>query len=297
MTSRALALLALLLASACATNRQGARPAGGAAERIFTVDGSAGRLRVSDAGTGEPALVFVHGLGSELEVWRPTLERLRSSRRVVAYDQRGHGGSDRTGGYTLDALASDLEALRRALGLERMVLVGHSMAGAVITTYAGTHPERVAGLVYVDAIGDFAGVPREALQPLVEKEAGYGTAEVRAAFVEMLGPKARPATREAVLTSAARLDPRAFGALRRELFDFRDATRRLAAFPGPALAVEAAAPPYPTVLASNVLGIPRTELAGVSHWLQLDDPDALARALDGFLEKLPAAPALSQARR
>lgn len=85
----------------------------------------------------------LHGLGYALEVWRPQIDHLRASRRVIAYDQRGHGasGKPRGGVYTLEALAPDLEAVRR--GLERFVLVGHSLSGAVMTTYLGAHPEAV----------------------------------------------------------------------------------------------------------------------------------------------------------
>ncbi|MGC4123277.1 MAG: alpha/beta hydrolase [Myxococcales bacterium] len=214
------------------------------------------------------------------------MEHLRGSRHVIAYDQRGHGASDRTpGAYSVAALAEDLEALRRSLGVERMVLVGHSMSGTVLTTYAGAHPERVAGLVYVDAIGSFDPVPREAMQSLVDRETapGFGAAQVRAAFEEMLGPKAKPATREAVLASVSKLDPPAFGALRREIFDFRDAKKRLGGYQGPMLAVEAADNPHSAVLASHTLDAKRLEVAGVSHWLQLDDPAALSSALDAFL--------------
>lgn len=290
MSSRTLCALAVSLA-ACTGPRTAAAP-GPSAERFLTVVGGAGALRVSDGGGGDGLpVVLLHGLGSELEVWRPVLDHLREHRRAVAWDQRGHGGSARApGGYSIDALAEDLEAVRSALGLERVVLVAHSLSGAVATSYAGAHPERVAGLVYVDAIGDFGAVPREALQPTVEREAGYGPEQVRAAFDEMLDAKAKPATRAAVLASAARLDPPAFGALRRGLFEFRDAKRRLDAVRAPAIAIEAAAPRYGAVLASNTLGLPRTEVADVSHWLQLDDPGALNRALDAFLATVPITP-------
>ena len=110
--------LALAALAACAGSRP---PPQGAAERFLSVEGGAGRLRVSDGGSGEPAVVFLHGLGSDLEAWRAQLDHLRLGRRAVAYDQRGHGGSDpaRDGVYTVEALAADLGAVVRALGLRR----------------------------------------------------------------------------------------------------------------------------------------------------------------------------------
>jgi pimeloyl-ACP methyl ester carboxylesterase len=291
MRSCPLLALVVILAPSCATQRSSA-PASPGAERVTLVPGTAGKLRVSDGGIGEPAVVFVHGLGGDLETWRAQLDHVRSSRRAVAYDQRGHGASDRPrdGVYTIDALAQDLDVLTRLLGLRRFVLVGHSMAGTVLTAYAGGHPEAVAGLVYVDAVGDFEAIPREKLLPTIAEETSplFGAAQVRAAFEEMLGPRARPATRERVLASVQRLDPPAFGLLRRSMFEFR-AKERYEPYRGPATAVEPA-DADPPVLASKVLGLPRTAVPGVSHWVMLDDPAAVNAALDAFLAGLPGAP-------
>ncbi|HVP67448.1 MAG TPA: alpha/beta hydrolase [Anaeromyxobacteraceae bacterium] len=281
-TGLLLAAAAALVAS-CRKDRGAPPPAG--AERVLALDGAAGRLKVSDGGSGEPAVVFVHGLGGDLEAWRAQLDHLRPSRRAVAYDQRGHGGSEpaRDGAYTIEALADDLEAVRRGLGLGRMVLVGHSLAGTVLTAYARAHPERVAGLVYVDAVGDFAAIPPEHLRPLIDREASpsFDRAAQRAAFEELLGPRARPRTRERVLASLGALDPKAFAALRRSMFGF--SARGDPPAPGaPALAVEADGPVLP-IMACAVLRLPRVALPDVSHWLQLDDPEGLDRALDAFL--------------
>jgi pimeloyl-ACP methyl ester carboxylesterase len=292
----ALARCLLVASLACGCAHPGPPRAPGApaatAERFLAVEGTAGRLRVSDGGAGEPAIVFLHGLGSDLEAWRAQLDHLRSTRRAIAYDQRGHGASDKAadGAYTLEALVADLEAVRRALGLGQVVLVGHSMSGAVLTMFAAEHPGSVAGLVYVDAIGDFQGVPREELQKVIDLEASpsFGATERRAAFEEFLGARARPATREQVLAALGRIDPPAFAALRRSMFQFREAQARYAGYRGAALAIEAADNPYAAVMASQVLHLPRAEVAGVSHWLQIDDPGAVNRALGAFLASLPA---------
>ena len=124
--------------------------------------------------------------GNDLDAWREQLDRLRPYRRAVAYDQRGHGGSDRPrdGVYTVEALAADLEAVADALGLKRFVLVGHSLSGAVLSAYAGAHPDLVAGPVYADAVGDFHAVPRPALEEALRGESSpsFGAAEVLEAF-------------------------------------------------------------------------------------------------------------------
>lgn len=254
-------------------------------ERILLVDGGAGRLRVSDGGAGEPAVVFLHGLGSDLETWRAQLDHLRPGRRAVAYDQRGHGGSDRArdGVYTIEALARDLEAVANALGLRTFFLVGHSLSGTVITSYAGAHPERVAGLVYVDAVGDFGAVPGVMEQQLrAEESPAFGAAQRAAFFAGMLGPPAKAATRDHVLAALARLDPPAFAALRRSMADFR-VGGRLSSYRAPILAIEAVGAEYPIMASKVIAGATRTTLSGVSHWLMMDDPEAFDRALDPFI--------------
>src|SRR5690242_12220529 len=116
-------------------------------ERTTFVRGGAGKLRVSDGGEGGTPIVLLHGLGSALETWRPVLDRLRTSRRAVAYDQRGHGGSDPADEYSIAALADDLAHVVDDLRLPRFWLAGHSFSGTVVSAYAAKHPDRVAGVV------------------------------------------------------------------------------------------------------------------------------------------------------
>src|SRR5258708_9877088 len=124
--------------AACASQRDGTRKLRGpsaasgdaANESVYFIDGKAGRLRISDGGSEGTSVLFVHGLGCRIDCWRAQLDHLRPFRRAIAYDQRGHGDSDRSraGVYTIEALADDLEAVVGPLGLERVFLVGPSMA-------------------------------------------------------------------------------------------------------------------------------------------------------------------------
>ncbi|MBI4952620.1 MAG: alpha/beta hydrolase [Myxococcales bacterium] len=275
----------LLVGAALGCGASG-QPAASPAERFVSVPGGAGELRVSDGGAGEPAVVFLHGLGSDLECWREALAHVRATRRAVAYDQRGHGASARAAGGAYDsaALVADLDAVATALGLERFVLVGHSLSGVVLTDYAGLHPERVAGLVYVDAVGDFHAIARADLDASLREDEGFvrdPTAR-HAAYEEMLGPKARPATRARVLAAVDRLDPPAFVALRRSMFDFAVGDR-LAAYRGPVVTIEAEGVELPVMASRLFPGARHLTLPGVSHWLMLDDPAGFARALDAAL--------------
>jgi pimeloyl-ACP methyl ester carboxylesterase len=245
---------------------------------ITFVQGGAGKLRLSDDGSGEPALVFVHGLGSNLDAWHGVLERLRSSHRAIAYDQRGHGASDPAPEYGVDALAADLGCVVSARELRRFWLIGHSFSGTVVSAYAMKHPEQVAGIVYVDAVGDASHAPAELKEYFQTHDRGMTPARLREAYSEMLSANAKPATREAVLASSAAMDLKAFAALRGSMVTF-DGLAAAKTYPGPRIAIDAEETETPT-LASHLPGTRRIVIRNVSHWLMLDDPDATTRAIE-----------------
>ena len=101
------------------------------------------------------AIVLLHGSNADLKTWQPWAENLREDFRVIRYDQRGHGltGPAPDGGYSRDAFVDDLDLIADALDLDRFVLAGNSMGGSIAMGYAIEHPERLAGLVLVNASG------------------------------------------------------------------------------------------------------------------------------------------------
>ncbi len=108
------------------------------------------RLATSIAGVGEPTLVLLHGLASTRRLFDLVIPHLAKSNRVVAYDQRGHGESEKPDDdYSLDAFARDVDEILRRHGVSRPVLVGHSFGANVALRHAVTrHAAR--GLVFVD---------------------------------------------------------------------------------------------------------------------------------------------------
>jgi esterase len=121
------------------------------ADRDVTVGGL--KLHYQEWGEpGKPPIVMLHGFGVSGHMFDEFAARLQERYRLIALDQRGHGDSDWSaeGDYSRDAFVTDLEGFRQALGLERFILVGHSMGGLNAVAYAARHPERVSCLVLVD---------------------------------------------------------------------------------------------------------------------------------------------------
>jgi pimeloyl-ACP methyl ester carboxylesterase len=112
------------------------------------------RLHVEEVGPSDaPALVFVHGWGLDAGIWREARLMLAQRYRVIAFDLAGLGRSKgpREGVYTLEGFADDLRAVLHDAAPRQAVLVGHSIGGMTLQTFARRHPAalgtEVAGLV------------------------------------------------------------------------------------------------------------------------------------------------------
>jgi proline iminopeptidase len=110
------------------------------------------------AGTGLPIIAVNGGPGLshaymvQNDIW----ERIARHRLVVLYDQRGTGGSKRVSAgapQTMEAQVADLEAIRAALGVEKVAVLGDSYGGLIAAAYAAAHPEHVAKLILSDSPG------------------------------------------------------------------------------------------------------------------------------------------------
>jgi proline iminopeptidase len=96
------------------------------------------------------------GLSHAYMVQNDLWERMGRNRLIVLYDQRGTGASKRVqagASQSMDAQVADLDAVRQALGLNKIALVGDSYGGLVVMAYAAAHPEHVAKLVLSDSPG------------------------------------------------------------------------------------------------------------------------------------------------
>lgn len=122
------------------------------------------RLYVTEIGEGRPLVVLHGGWGAEHSYLLDAFEGLEDRHRLVFYDQRGSLRSPCPDSLvSVEAHVADLERLRQELGLDRMPLVGHSMGTFLGMSYLREHPDRVGGLVLLNAV-----VPRT---PQSEEEA------------------------------------------------------------------------------------------------------------------------------
>lgn len=251
------------------------------------IAGPAGTLFVEDGGTDALPVVFVHGLGGTAGQWRAQLAHLRPWTRALALDLRGHGRSTPAadGAYAVADLAADVSAVADELGLERFVLVGHSLGGSVAIEVARREgAERVAGLVLVDPNGDQTKIPRAELDAFLDSLRAAPADEMRWYFKQVLAGAA-PGVAERVIGDLEATPPEALVAALSSSFEYSPAAA-LGDYDGPVLSVISDMNTLPYSLHELDPDLPVRPVAGTSHWLMLDRPDELNRLLEEFLAKL-----------
>jgi pimeloyl-ACP methyl ester carboxylesterase len=112
------------------------------------------RVAYRDVGTGDEALLLIHGMAGSSETWRGVIPQLSRKYRVVAPDLLGHGKSDKPrGDYSLGAFAVWLRDLLDELGISRATVVGQSLGGGVAMQFVYQHPDYCQRLVLISSGG------------------------------------------------------------------------------------------------------------------------------------------------
>ncbi|MGA8257293.1 MAG: alpha/beta fold hydrolase [Nocardioides sp.] len=120
-----------------------------------------GRVVVLDTGAptpNAPTVLLLHGLATTAALcWFSVLDELRAGHRVVMFDQRWHGRGISSDHFSLDDCADDAAAVLDALEVDRAIVVGYSMGGALAQVFAHRHAERMAGLVLCSTAAAWRG--------------------------------------------------------------------------------------------------------------------------------------------
>jgi pimeloyl-ACP methyl ester carboxylesterase len=231
-------------------------------------------------GTGRPAIVLVHGWSCDRTYWRHQVGAFPAN-RVVAIDLAGHGESGfGRDSWTMPAFGADVAAVVDALGLDDVVLVGHSMGGDVILEAALLLDERVRGLVWVDTYSSLGETEdTDEIDALVARLRVDFLSAARAFVGEMFGPNSDRELVEWVVADMSAAPPEiAIDALRHTLGYDAPAIDALSRLSAPVVAIN---PDYEPTDETSLLrhGVRTVLVTGVSHFLMLEDPGQFNRVL------------------
>lgn len=136
-----------------------------AQEQIFEIED--GTISYQTFGEGEPVLIINGGPGMNSDGFASLAKLLSSNNTIIIYDQRGTGNSEiksmNSQGITIDQMVEDIEVLRKELGYEKWIVLGHSFGGMLAYAYAAKYPERVKAMIQSHSggmslrnVGDFS---------------------------------------------------------------------------------------------------------------------------------------------
>jgi len=245
------------------------------------------KIHYVSEGKGKNAIVLVHGWGGNLTLWRDHIAELSKRARVVAIDLPGQGLSDKPEiKYDMDLFAAAIDAVMKDAGVERAVLVGHSMGTPVVRQFYRKYPQKTLGIVIVDG----------GLRP-------FGTKEQREQFMAPLrGPNYKEAgaqmfTAMTATLSAAdkeRVKTSAWSTPQHVLVSAMEAMAEESLYGTdkinvPVLAILAKSPFWPADTEEFFRSLaPDLEYQmwdGVSHFLFLDKPKEFNAAVIAFVDK------------
>jgi len=250
------------------------------------IKGPEGLLSVEDQGTGLTPVLFAHSFGGNKTYWTNQVNHLRNERRVITFDFRGHGKSEIPSDknvYSIPSLAEDIAVVADSLGVSQFILVGHSMGGAAAIAYAGTHPDRLAGLVLVGTPGK---TPEEQYKPILQSLESDSYQQVMDQYMKKILNNARPEVDSLVSKDFKKIDKETSLQIIRENFEYNPLPG-LEKYKGPVLIISTdEEEKQPNSLHHLVPNQPHRVIAGTSHWMMLDKPDEFNRILDEFLKQV-----------
>lgn len=265
------------------------------ADATIQVNGIA--LRCVVEGSGEP-LALIHGVGASLEVWDGVAVRLRERYRILRYDQRGHGRSEKVPGpYAVEDFAGDLRALLDAFGIERAHVAGHSLGGLVAQSFALDYPGRLSKLALISTVAGRTEDERARVQQRLAMVAnGIAGDHFRASLDRWFTDAFRVANPELLAAYAARNqanDPACYAAAYRVLA-LTDLANRLPEIRADALVMtgehdQGSNPRMAWLMHERIKGSILRILPMLRHSILVEAPDAVAGVLEDFLAGRPAA--------
>jgi len=142
-------------------------------------------LFYTEAGSGEPPVLLVHGWTCDHTAMAPLSTYFRRGHRVVSVDLRGHGQSDKPEQeYSMAVFADDLAWMCKELGLEKPIVIGHSMGGVIAVALAARFPDLPSAVVTLDSPVLPSPALLDRVRPLGEQFRSPTFREIQGKFVD-----------------------------------------------------------------------------------------------------------------
>jgi len=253
-------------------------------------------LRYELSGKGDRTLVLVHEMGGSLESWDDVVPRLAESRRVLRYDTRGAGMSQKVRGQLgIDTMADDIAKLLDALGIVgRVALVGIAVGGAIALHFANRHSERASAVaVGSPAIGIAPDRRAAALERAANIEAAGMAFAVTDSMLNGYAPELRGDIKRFERYRARWLgnDPTSYTTIWRMLagLDMQGELTRLRC---PILVIggslDRVRPPAFAKVVANLIPGARYIEVPTGHYMAVQTPDLISDCIDEFLRTVGA---------
>ena len=239
-------------------------------------------------GKGSTALVFVHGWSCDKSYWKGQIEYFSKAYRVVNVDLGGHGESGLgRKDWTIYSFGTDVAAVIKHLGLERVILIGHSMGGDVITDAALLLPGRIAGLVMVDVYKKLGtGRPTEQIDAFVADFSIDFPPKVQTFVRSMFLTNSDASLVEYVAKDMSSAPPAvALSAMRSSFMHSRQITHDFEHLKLPVIALNPDNEPT-DVESMRSHGVNVTIMRGVGHFLMMEDSNRFNELLETAIKKI-----------
>ncbi|HVQ68468.1 MAG TPA: alpha/beta fold hydrolase [Bradyrhizobium sp.] len=260
------------------------------------IEANGAGLRCELSGGGDRTLVLVHEMGGSLESWDDVAPRFAKSRRVLRYDTRGAGLSQKVRGeLTLDTMADDIAALLDKFGIAgKVALAGVAVGGAIALHFAARYPERTSAVaVGSPATGIAAERRGPALERLARIEAAGMAFAVEDSMLNGYAPELRGDIKRFERFRSRWLgnDPSSYATIYRMLAaaDMQDELAHLAC---PVLVIGGSLdrvrpPALAEAVAKSIPGACYVEIR-TGHYMSVQTPDLLFDTIEEFLKSVGA---------
>ena len=254
------------------------------------------------SGSGDDALIFLHGIGGCAKVWQLQLDAFGDRYTTIAWNMPGYGGSPPVPELTFPVLADALGALLDTLPNKRVHVVGHSMGGMVLQEFLRSRPHGVTSVcLYATSPGlaqpetpEAIEAARARAQLFMERrigplDRGMTMREMAASMLDqILAPHAPQSARDAAIESISSVPPAVYRDAMRCILSF-DGTKIIPTIDRPTLVLAGGADRTMTLdvvkaMTRQIKGARLEVIPDVGHLPNLEDPPAFNRVLSEFLE-------------